>query len=88
VSHKFDVSQAISVEFSNLHAILKSGSALYRKCNTLVACPDNCLSEEGALIGLIGSAKRTLTVLQNSIPLWWGKKKGEWSGALVNCSRS
>lgn len=31
MSHEFDVSQAISVEFSNLHAILKSGSALYRK---------------------------------------------------------
>lgn len=42
----------------------------------LVACPDNCLSEKGAIIGLIGSAKESLYVLQNSIPLWWGKKAG------------
>jgi phosphatidylserine/phosphatidylglycerophosphate/cardiolipin synthase-like enzyme len=40
----------------------------------LVACPDNCLSEKGAVIGLIHSAQKSLLVLQNSIPLWWGKK--------------
>lgn len=42
----------------------------------LVACPDNCLAEDGAVIGLINSAKETLFVLQNSVPLWWGKKTG------------
>jgi cardiolipin synthase len=44
----------------------------------LVACPDTCLAEDGAVLGLIGSAKETLFVLQNSMPLWWGTK-GEGS---------
>jgi len=42
----------------------------------LVACPDNCLAEDRALIGLLRSARESLFVLQNSIPLWWGKKDG------------
>lgn len=40
----------------------------------LVVCPDNCLAEDRALIGLIKGAKKDLLVLQNSIPLWWGQK--------------
>ncbi len=42
----------------------------------LVVCPDNCLSERGALVGLINSARESLFILQNSVPLWWGKKEG------------
>lgn len=42
----------------------------------LVVCPDNCLSEKGAIIGAIAGATKSLDVLQNSIPLWWGPKNG------------
>lgn len=42
----------------------------------LVACPDNCLAEDAALLGLIKGAQQSLFVVQNSIPLWWGRKNG------------
>jgi hypothetical protein len=43
----------------------------------LVLCPDNCLAEKSGLLGLIRNAKQELLVVQNSIPLWWGKlRKG------------
>ncbi len=40
----------------------------------LVTCPDTCLDENHAVLGLIKSAKRELLVIQNSIPLHWGKR--------------
>ena len=41
----------------------------------LVLSPDTSLNENSALLGLIASAKKELIVLQNSIPLHWGKRK-------------
>ncbi len=40
----------------------------------LVLSPDNSLHEKGSLIGSILSCKREVLVIQNSIPLYWGKK--------------
>ncbi len=41
----------------------------------IVLSPDNCLDEESSLLKLMNSAKKELYVLENSIPLWWGKGK-------------
>jgi len=41
----------------------------------LVLSPDNSLNENTSLLGLISRAKRELLVMQNSIPLHWGKRK-------------
>ncbi|MFH1807870.1 MAG: phospholipase D-like domain-containing protein [Pseudomonadota bacterium] len=40
----------------------------------LVLSPDNSLNENSSLLGLVRSAKKELLVLQNSIPLHWGKR--------------
>lgn len=41
----------------------------------LVTCPDTCLDEKNAVIGLIHSATKELIITQNSIPPHWGSKK-------------
>ena len=41
----------------------------------LVLSPDSSLNEDSSIIGLIGGAKKELLVMQNSIPLHWGKRK-------------
>ena len=67
---RFDVPQAISVEFSNLHAILKSGSALYRKYLArrnlkkivTVTLPSDVKPNSND--GLLSDAMRNLNVLE------------------------
>ncbi|MBN2359539.1 MAG: hypothetical protein JXR83_08785 [Deltaproteobacteria bacterium] len=40
----------------------------------LVLSPDNSLNENTSLLGLINRSRRELLVMQNSIPLHWGKR--------------
>ncbi len=55
---------------SVLHLRGKRASSVFQ----LVLSPDNSLSERGSIIGTILNCRREVLILQNSIPLYWGRK--------------